>query len=66
MSKLDIRQLKIILLNKNNNREVKEMVIEKVCSCGKPHNVIPEYALEDENGYWWNCVCTSTLFYPKE
>ncbi len=39
---------------------------EKKCGCGKSHHMIPEDAKEGEWGYFWNCECNSTLFWPNE
>lgn len=43
--------------------------IQKICGCGKTHNVIPENARPwwDEGvliGYVWECSCKSSLFVP--
>lgn len=45
--------------------------IVKRCSCGVVHVAIPPdatYQADADNltGWWWNCRCKSTLFWPDE
>lgn len=42
----------------------------KVCSCGRVHKLIPANAKRKDdcvhfNGWYWQCECGSTLFWPK-
>ncbi len=43
----------------------------KVCGCGRVWRVIPKEARfimtpDDElSGYYWECICKSTLFVPE-
>lgn len=36
----------------------------KTCSCKKVYLSIPKLAKKNEDGYWFNCTCRSTLFWP--
>ena len=45
------------------------VLINKTCSCGKLHRLIPHGAIFFNkgcamDGYWWDCLCRSTLFVP--
>ena len=45
--------------------------MKKVCACGVQYSHIPEnpkvWDLGEHGVFWmWNCVCTSTLVYPKD
>lgn len=42
-----------------NQNEIQ--IIDKRCSCGAIHKVIPKGAKINSAGYWWDCQCTSTL-----
>lgn len=48
---------------------VKPKKIDKTCSCSRHHAVIPDAAIyfnpkePDFAGWYWNCLCKSTLFY---
>lgn len=67
LSELEIRQLKVILKRKNETiKEPEKIIVNKVCSCNMPYKYIPKDAIKDSNGYWWNCICRSTLFYPHK
>lgn len=39
----------------------------KTCACcGKSYANKPQGGMEDELGYFWNCSCNSTLFWPSQ
>lgn len=45
------------------------MVINRMCSCGKFHSVLPEvhsvvFVGDICDGIWFDCVCRSTIFIP--
>lgn len=38
----------------------------KTCNCcNKEYSEMPKDAKENEDGFWFNCECKSTLFWPK-
>lgn len=60
-----IRRLKELLNRKNSRlKKPEDVVVKKTCGCGNYFEIVPDDAIKDKQGYWWNCICKSTLFYP--
>lgn len=65
LDELGLRQLKEIITRKNSRlKKPEDVVVKKTCSCGNYFETVPTDNIKDEQGYWWNCSCKSTLFYP--
>ena len=42
------------------------MTRSRECSCGKKVELDIKTAARNADGYWVNCTCESTLFFPHE
>jgi hypothetical protein len=64
IDELGIRKLKEVLTRKNSRlKKPADVVVKKTCSCGNYFELVPDDAIKDKQGFWWNCKCRSTLFY---
>lgn len=64
----EIEKREAALITRNANKvepevKMKPLVLDpmKKCGCGVMHQIVKKYKM-NRDGYWWNCLCGSTLF----